>query len=377
MTEQEKVLIKLLLAEVANLPKDLMFNTFRLLEVHQRETIMCRFFAELLKPTGVHGEGRKYIDLFFDMVLDVKRSTKPSPQAEINVVEEQYTENKRRIDIVLKYDNCAVPIEVKIRAGDQKNQCSDYLAYAENSPLYYLTIDGDKPENDEYYESMKDDIILISWREHALPWLNACIKQTAKTEQNLQFHDILCQYAKAVDAFVYGDDAVKRAINSNPEYEQIAGKISLAYHTFLEKSAGYEEIIEIFQSSTTCKDAASRIYASYTPPEIKAVPIEKLDEKLQKEKGLVLHSKEKRNRTYVTGKQVNGEEVFLRLQYKSNESRDLAVCFIVKRGKGFGGLNGRWNFEIISGEENFDALYGDVYLNACVDKVVKKLEELN
>ena len=367
---KDEILIKALLDEVVKLPKDCEFNVFKLLRIDTKEVIMCRFLAELLKHDGIHSQGRVFFDLFFDIVLT--KSQKPEKDSKVEILEEKSIESNRRIDIVIKYDDIIIPIEVKIHAGDQKDQCSDYVKYAKNAPLYYLTIEGDKPSNDSEYESVRDKVELVSWKT-ILKWLEVCIEKANET--NTQFFDVLCQYAKAVESFIEKDDALIRIIKNRPEYEKAAGMISRAHHLFHEgnKDMGQDAVIEIIQSSPDYEEAANKISKAVIAPVLKAMPLERIDEKLRNEHGFKIYHSAKQHRTYHT----DNEKVFLRLQYRDSDSFELVVCPIVDNGKfRFAGLGGRWNFEVISNRNDFDSLSDDVYLSDCVDRILAKFEEI-
>jgi hypothetical protein len=369
----EKVLIESLLNEVVNLPKDRGFNIFNVLEISEKEVIICRFLIHMLRPDAAHQCGRVFFDLFFEKVL--KGIKKPNESAAIKVFGEKIIDNNRRIDIVIEYDDVSIPIEVKINADDQKDQCSDYVKHARNALLYYLTIDGDEPGNDSNYESVRDKVGLVSWVT-ILQWLEACILHISKTEKNAEFFDSLCQYKKAVESFVEKDNAVRQIIKRRPELEKAGSLISFAYHSYKNGNAGAEHkaVIDIIQSSPDYTEAAKEISEALMSPQIKAMALEKVDERLQKEHNIKLYHSALQHRTYFT----NNEKVFLRLQYSSSESLSLVVCPIVDNGKyKFAGLNGRWAFTEISAQDNFDSLFEPAYVNACADKIAVELAKIN
>ena len=371
ISKKDESLIKALLEEATKLPRDCEFNIFKVLKVSEKEVIMCRFLEEILKPDGVHRCDRAFIDLFFDIVLKIK---KPNENCKIKVFGERSIESGRRIDIVIEYGDVSIPIEVKINAGDQKDQCSDYVKHAKNAPLYYLTIDGDEPANDSNYESVRDKVVLVTWRT-VRQWLESCIKQTNKTEKNARFLDTLYQYKKAVDSFTEKDNAVVRIVMSCPEYERAGSIISIAYHSYKDgaKETEHKAVIDIIQSSPDYAEAAKKISEALMLPQIKALAIEKINEKLQKEHGYKLYHSAGQHKTYHT----DNEKVFLRLQYRSSESLGLVVCFIVDNGKfKFAGFGGRWAFYEISEHNNFDSLYDDVYVGGCINKIVAKFSEI-
>ena len=365
-------LAKALLVEVAKLPKECEFNIFKVLEVSEKEVIMCRFLEVILKPDGVHGCGRAFLDLFFDMVL--KEVEKPGKDCKVNVRGEKTIEGGRRIDIVIEYCDVSIPIEVKINAGDQKDQCSDYVKHAKNAPLYYLTIEGDEPTNDSDFEAVRDKVVLVSWRT-VCEWLAACIREVDKAERSAAFFDTLSQYKKAVESFTEKDDAVVRIIRSSAEYEKAGSIISIAYHALKDEAdiTEHKAVIDIFQSSPEFTDAAKKISETLMFPQIKTLAMNKVDKRLQKEHGYKIYNASGLTKTYHT----DDEKLFLRLQYRSSESLALVVCFIVDKGNfRFAGYRGRWAFYEISGQKDFDMLFDDNYFNDCIKKIVAFAKDL-
>lgn len=105
------------------------------------------------------------------------------------------------IFVVVKTPNEFVPIEAKIYAGDQHEQCADYLSYASayydndtDVTLYYLTIDKHEPSG--YSLAGKHDLMeqirLISWGD-ILDWLLS-IENLKPVEKEL-----VGQFSKALE----------------------------------------------------------------------------------------------------------------------------------------------------------------------------------
>lgn len=138
------------------------FNVFEVLSVQYKEVIMCRMLKELLDPNGKHGKGNKFLKLFFKVINessgeivsdeDLDKSYKSN---EIVVDCEHEIDDNRKIDILIRVGARYIPIEVKIRAGEQQNQVQDYLNYCnkmqkqegsnDKTVLLYLTLDGHNP----------------------------------------------------------------------------------------------------------------------------------------------------------------------------------------------------------------------------------------
>ena len=198
------------------------FNIFDVIGIGTNEVLMCRFLTKLLDPSGIHGQERLYLNLFFERVLDID---KPCHDEEVTVHKEWELDNNRRIDIVIKDDTRFIPIEVKINAGEQENQCADYMKYAKNSQLYYLTIDGHFPSSYSIGTVSNDKIKPVSWRKEILSWLDACIKSTTG-EQNANLHIILEQFTQAIKNFCEEEGIIVDVIQSSPDYVQAALEIA-------------------------------------------------------------------------------------------------------------------------------------------------------
>lgn len=175
------------------------FNMFELVNVAEDEVRMCRVLADLLNPEGTHRQGRIYLDLFFETVLEREK-----PVKNINVKREVVIEDDRRIDIVIEYDNYIIPIEVKINAGDQPNQLYDYAQQSKVEDgakiVYYLTKFGTGPSEDSCCTLEKEEIVCISWDVHILKWLEACISHY-NTYTKAPIREILIQFAAVIRKF--------------------------------------------------------------------------------------------------------------------------------------------------------------------------------
>lgn len=143
------------------------YNIFDVLNVGEKEVIMCRFLADLLNPKGKHGCGTIFLHSFLKE-CNVKGADELI--LENTVVETEYPiDNQRRIDIVVYNKDFFLPIEVKINAKEQENQCLDYYSYVTkqhpNSKLVYLTKFGTAPslKSTGGSKAVIDNMICISF----------------------------------------------------------------------------------------------------------------------------------------------------------------------------------------------------------------------
>jgi len=140
------------------------YNVFSVLEVENKEVIMCRMLCDLLNPVGQHKKGDVYLRTFLKQVLNINDQRIEEYVKDACVYKEypiidHYRRTERRIDIVICNDIHFIPIEVKIFAEDQKSQCYIYQEYAtkydKDAIVYYLTLDGKEPS--EYSRKIEQD----------------------------------------------------------------------------------------------------------------------------------------------------------------------------------------------------------------------------
>lgn len=231
-----------------------LFNIFDILGIGTREVYMCKILAELLNPDGLHCQGRKYLDLFCKRFLPFEIKT----EKKVSVVTEDLTKNledigkeNRRIDIVIdEKDGHYIPIEVKINAYEQKEQCQDYLNSTrkiyksrnidENEAIIvYLTKFGLMPIS--ISNTDKEKVKCISWYQ-IIDWLNDCICQI-DTIRKIPITEIIMQYKTTIEQFLKEDndmnqDVIKK-IKENAEYfksaEIIAKNFDLAANQIWQK----------------------------------------------------------------------------------------------------------------------------------------------
>lgn len=150
-----------------------LFNFFDITKISSKETKICMFICELLNPTGSHFQNGKYLALFLRYVLNIEMTDKQCNNAK--VYREYLIKNDRRIDIFIEIGEMKIPIEVKIEAKDLESQCADYVEYAKNSKLYYLTLHKKMPD-EVSQKGRQDDIVNITFDNQILIWLQKCLE---------------------------------------------------------------------------------------------------------------------------------------------------------------------------------------------------------
>jgi len=174
------------------------FNIFSVLGVENKEVRICMFLHELLLPRGSHGAGSLYLKAFVENVLGQKGFCQSDYDNAI-ITKEELIDNDRRIDLLIRLGKRAFPIEVKINADDQEEQCCDYYNYCTgkydpNTVIYYLTLDKHLPSTSSIGKlSLNETLIPISFDDEVLDWLDLIVS-FPETEQRLAVKELVNQF---------------------------------------------------------------------------------------------------------------------------------------------------------------------------------------
>lgn len=158
------------------------FNIFSIAHIEHDEVIICRVIKELIDPRGSHYQGDVYLRLFLEHVLKLDEVLYADVNLDKAVVErEKLISGNRRIDIFIEIPGrVSIPIEVKLYAGDQDAQCSDYYRYAKHFAgepvMYYLTLDRHMPSKESMGSLPAKSVCPISFGSEILDWLSACLQ---------------------------------------------------------------------------------------------------------------------------------------------------------------------------------------------------------
>lgn len=165
------------------------FNLLEISGISWLEVRMCRILAEIINPHGSHEQKSRFLKSFVSEVLEIDVPDNELQKA--TVVTEYPTDKQRRIDIVISTDNIFIPIEVKLFAKDQKNQCGEYYKFASSKSkqpikVYYLTIDGHLPQETHGLTPVKKDgelvgfeeVSVLSFKTDICNWLGKIIDET-------------------------------------------------------------------------------------------------------------------------------------------------------------------------------------------------------
>jgi hypothetical protein len=233
------------------------YNIFKVAGIADKEVRMCRVLADWLDPQGQHRKGSRYLALFWKAIAPKLRNCPALDFERTRVTPEYRIDENRRIDIALEDGAIFVPIEVKIRAGDQSNQVGDYSAFARTKnktariPVLYLTLDGHEPSDDSKADAGKDDYVCLSFKDDILPWLEACLRD-AETEKTVPIRENLKQLIAAIQSLCEEqseeaemEDAIFKLVTQSDDTVRAALKIRDAAADFDNKA------LEAFQDSIT------------------------------------------------------------------------------------------------------------------------------
>lgn len=176
------------------------FNVFEITHINNKELPVCMFIHELINPKGSHFQEGKFLQSFCDVVLNYQFDLDTCNAAK--VTREKIITNDRRIDLYIEIADKKIPIEVKIKAEDQSDQCFDYLNYAENTNLFYLTLFGDNPSEKSVKDKI-DNVTCISFKNHILDWIVSCKEYTKNL---LPINEVLNQFEVSVRKLVGLED---------------------------------------------------------------------------------------------------------------------------------------------------------------------------
>lgn len=177
------------------------FNVFRVLGMERREVrTHSAFLAELLNPSGSHGQGAIFLRDFIEQVLGLPPGLADQGDWEAGTeLTDAWLDG--RLDIMLRSNKAKVviAIENKIDALDQEKQIPRYRSWLDNSfrhkgfpesqrVLVYLTIDGHKPAEGKADKCM-------SYKTDVRGWLRTA---SAKVEAP-RLSDALRQYVDIIE----------------------------------------------------------------------------------------------------------------------------------------------------------------------------------
>lgn len=156
--------------------KDLLPDQVRRFEIRRSAII-----ADLLRDKRSHGQQRKFLDAFLQVIgrPDLK-------DKQLRKVDCEVSTRYGRIDILVEFENFGIAIENKPWAKEGNDQIQRYYEFLEEEYgpngfcLVYLTLEGDEPTSikDLLKEELMaaNKLICISYNRDMLKWLEECYR---------------------------------------------------------------------------------------------------------------------------------------------------------------------------------------------------------
>ena len=208
------------------------FNMFSILNMEANEVdTHSRMLFELLSPSGSHGKGNRFLREFFELVLHKSFREDAIVYREYKIDE---ADNYGRIDLLVDGEGFCYPIEVKIYAGDQHQQIKRYAQFAakaQDSQVYYLTLDGHEPS--EKSTDGADNFACLSFREHIRPWLVRCGEIAWQTPA----------VAETIQQYIHLVDKLTQSNEGDPFMEIIQRTVGMSQANY-EAAVAIERILE-------------------------------------------------------------------------------------------------------------------------------------
>ncbi|SMC10060.1 PD-(D/E)XK nuclease family protein [Nitratiruptor tergarcus] len=134
----------------------------------------------LLEPNGTHGQGNLFLELFLKQLKDLSKRDLFYSTKSVVIATEKPTDENRRIDIVIEFDDFIVAIENKPWAGEQDEQLEAYYNYLIKSKKDFILIflAGTKRDPISISKEHKnsDKFLNTTYKALLVPWLKECYK---------------------------------------------------------------------------------------------------------------------------------------------------------------------------------------------------------
>ncbi|CAA6801991.1 MAG: Unknown protein [uncultured Sulfurovum sp.] len=207
----------------------------------------------LINPNGLHYQNDLFLNLFIEEVLNI-RLNDFGRILEVNV--EEQTNKNRRIDFTIKSENYFIGIEMKVNAGDLRNQISHYDEYlleeadTQKVLMYYLTKDGkDAPLRS------KGSVFIekISFQEHILNWLDICQNEVKNiTNLNVALEDYKNIVKKITDKYRGNVVSIEEELIKSKKYLKTVLLIDSKIETIKGRTlySFFEELSEVLKNES-------------------------------------------------------------------------------------------------------------------------------
>lgn len=200
-------------------------NLFSLLRKETDEVrLHSKFIAELLNPKGAHDQGTLFLDLFLDEFnIDNIDSSSARVYLEfyVGVISRDKTKGGN-IDILIDDGKNLVKIENKINAKEQVNQLLRYHNYRTGT-LLFLTLYGNKSEQDIELLSQKVKYKCISYQQDIINWLTKCVEKVALIpnlrESIVQYKRLIKKLTKQNINYQMNTDITQKITDNKENFE--------------------------------------------------------------------------------------------------------------------------------------------------------------
>lgn len=182
------------------------FNVFDLIEPDENK--LSDILADLMNPTGSHGQGDLFVrSLFQELGFGASDTDGQIPTVSREALTHGIVKSHRRMDVLVEA-GVLLAIENKVDSLEQPDQVKDYLqhlrycARAQPQPfvLVYLTPNGRRPT------SLRPDVLKIelaegrlrcwSYRQELRAWLDDCRRRCAA----LRIQSFLSDFIRYIDS---------------------------------------------------------------------------------------------------------------------------------------------------------------------------------
>lgn len=207
--------------------KQSQYNLFDVLGLNYSEIHHSKFIENLINTKSSHICGDIFLQLFLSSInydgdiLNFKinqdyynNKTKKGKYTEVYVPKKQ-ARGSGYIDIYLKNTNgSSIIIENKIFAEDRFGQLNKYKDFDRNAKIYYLTLDGKKPNSKSTFGN-DFDCNCISYKKHIIGWITQCVELYRNTENySIDFLSSMSQYLRLLEKITY-HNTLKQDIYTN------------------------------------------------------------------------------------------------------------------------------------------------------------------
>ena len=149
--------------------------------IKHKENRLSAIIADLLSPSGSHGQQRIFLDAFLRQII--KRNDLFNQPCKVDP-ESKFPSSSGKIDILIDFGDFGIGIENKPWANDgdeQLHKYSDSLDddYRGQYCLIYLTPYGNQPSENSIEAGLRDELhqlLLVSYCHDMLNWLRECVQ---------------------------------------------------------------------------------------------------------------------------------------------------------------------------------------------------------